>query len=203
MSHAMLPKIRATLAIIAAIVCSAFILSGCSDDETLFDGSDKPCGIEPGLYANIAGTAEPVVMCVPDNRIEGTVDTGVHAQYSPQSRRYLISAVYRSNAVTHELDLSFPAHAEIPAVLTATADETRAQTDSSFVWVFYRVTDQDGSTWSTASASGTMSLTFNSPEIVVATFSAIELRLGEDSLQPPSIIRVISEGYINLTIDSF
>lgn len=187
--------------ILAVIILFTSGLTGCSDDASLLDGSDKPCGIEPGLYANITGSAEPVVMCVPDDRVEGMIDTGVHTNYSFQSKRYLISAVYTENNTTHEIDMSFTAHFEVPTVLIVTANEAQANIDSNFVWVSYQITEQDASTWSTTSASGTITLTFNSPEIVVATFSGIELRLTDNPGQPATLVRAIPEGYINLSTD--
>ena len=131
-------------AITILIFTSGF--TGCTEDAALLDTSDKPCGIEPGIYANITGSAEPVVMCVPDDRIEGTIDTGVHANYSYQSERYLISAVYTENNTTHEIDMSFTAHLQVPAVLIVTANMAQAQIDSNYVWVFYQVTENGGST---------------------------------------------------------
>lgn len=196
-----LNKMKLFLAVMRAFITITAALAGCSDDATLLDGSDKPCGIEPGMYANITGTAEPVVMCVPDDRFEGAIDTGVHTTYSLQSKRYLISAVYGENNTIHEIDMSFAAHREIPAVLIVTANKAQAQIDSNFVWVFYRAAEEGGSTWSTTSASGTVTLTFNSPELVVATFNGIELHLTDDPDQPASIVRALSEGYINLSTD--
>jgi hypothetical protein len=189
--------------LLLALAGAGASLSGCSDDTSPLDGSDKPCGIEPGLYANIAGTAEAVVICVPDDRIEGTVDTGVHTTYSGQSERYLISAIYTAGSTTHEIDISFMSHLELPAVLIVTANAAQAQLDSNFVWVSYQVTEAGDSTFFTTSASGTLNLAFNSPEIVVATFNNIELHLTDSHSQPASLIRAISEGYINLTTDPF
>lgn len=184
------------------VLAAGLLAAGCSDTESLLDGSDKPCGIDPGLYANITGTADPVIMCVPDDRIEGTIDTGVHVDYSPQSGRYLISAVYTEENTTHEIDLSFTAQRDVPAVLIATANEAQAQLDSSFVWVFYQVTEQGGPTYTTTSASGSITVSFNDPGILVATFGNIELRLTDDPGNPSSIVRAITEGYLNLSTDS-
>ncbi|MBI4721152.1 MAG: hypothetical protein HY770_08045 [Chitinivibrionia bacterium] len=176
--------------------------SGCSDNPTPADGSDKPCGIGPGLYALISGSAEPVTMCVPDDSIVGTVDRGVYVLYSGQTRRYLISASFTKDAVAYDLEFSFVAHDEIPATLIATADQTLAQANSDFIWFYLQITEEGGADYWTTSATGTVTVTFNSPEIVVATFSGIELHLTDDISQPASLVRAIPEGYLNLTSDS-
>ncbi len=176
-------------------------LHGCSDTPSPVDGSDKPCGTGPGLYAQIAGTSEPVVMCVPDDAIDGAIDKGVHTLYSGSTGRYLISASFTQNNVTHDLEISFTAHDEIPAVLFVTANEAYAQVDSDYIWFYYQITEEGGPTYWTTSASGTVTITFNSPDIVVATFSGIELHMTDDLAEPASLIRTVPEGYINLTSD--
>jgi hypothetical protein len=172
---------------------------GCSKNSPL-ETYNAPCDTDSGLYAHITGSATPVDMCVPDNEIVGQTDIGVNAVYSPQSERYLITALFSKDGVTHEIDISFKIHSE-KVTLVVTADEAQAQMDSGSVAFFYQITDASNKTyWSTA-ASGTFDLSYSDDQIAVGTFKNIELYLTDDASKSPSVVRYITEGYINVSAD--
>lgn len=172
---------------------------GCSKNSPL-ETYNAPCETDSGLYAHITGSATPVDMCVPDNEIVGQTDIGVNAVYSPQSERYLITALFSKDGVTHEIDISFKIHSE-QVMLDVTADEGQAQTDAGSVGFFYQITDTSNKTYWSAAASGTFHLSYSDDQIAVGTFENIDLYLTDDASTPPSVVRRITEGYINISAD--
>jgi hypothetical protein len=182
--------------LVCAVCLSSFGLSGCGNDSKGVNPEDRLCRNEHGFAARITGLAQPLDMCVSD---QATI-----AEYVPVGTdevKYEITAVFISGDLTIEVLVSFFAQPTNPTSLTLTANPSQANSDPGAVWFYYHETKDGVYDYIPSTATGTFLLTFNGPTVATATFSGVEIQLEDASSGNPAGTRMISEGYLSVTVD--
>ena len=180
--------------LLLVVVSMVFVL-GCSDDSKGVDPSDRLCRGESGFAAAITGGPTPVEMCVSD---QATV-----ANYVPfqDTARYEIRAVFVSDSLTIEVELSFFVQPTPPTTLTLTTNQAQAESDPGAVWIFYRETKLGTYDYVAATVTGVFTVTFNDPSVAVGTFAGVEMALDDVVSGDPVGSRSINEGYVSVTAE--
>jgi hypothetical protein len=170
----------------------AALCAGCGDDGGTADPG-KLCRTGAGFGARIAGMPRPVDMCVANDRATALLDNGSPARFD------LVAVFTTADSITIEINISFFSHTDLPQSLIITNDPNLPGVDD--VWFFYRETLPGTYDYSSLSISGSFTLTFADPTVVVATFSSLQISL-EDAGGTPVGARMISEGFLALTPDN-
>lgn len=172
------------------------LLAGCGEDSSGINPEDRLCRGRSGFAASIAGTPEPVEMCVSDQQ---TI-----AHYIPDvaGDKYEISASFATDSLTTiDIEISFFVQPSFPRTLTLTADQGLADADPSAAWFFYHEVKRDTYEYVSSFVTGTFTVTFNDASVAVATFSGVEVELDDASSGDPAGVRSISEGYVSVNGD--
>jgi hypothetical protein len=175
------------------LVVSTVLVAGCSDDSGTVNAKDRLCGGQSGFAARITGMSPAVDMCVSD---QATIADFVA---DPGGDKYHITAIFTSDSLTVEVQFSFFVQPSFPTSLTLTTNQAQADSDPGSAWIFYRETKLDTYDYVASSASGSLTVTFNDPSVVVATFSGMGLELDDSSSGDPAGSRTVSEGYVSVT----
>jgi hypothetical protein len=175
------------------------LLSGCSDDETTVDPGERLCKGMSGFAARISGTPEPIEMCVPD---ENTIVIYTPPGGGNPAGKYEITSSYTSGDLTIEISTLLYAHSKTPQLLNVTGDRGQAEFDPDGFWFHYREIKDGDYDFSSTVVSGTATVTFNDPTVVVVTFTNLEISLTDTATSSTDAgSRRISEGYINALSD--
>lgn len=189
-------SVATALALLCGVCLAGIGLAGCGDDSDGVNPEDQLCRGEAGFGARIAGGAEPVEMCVPDQ--------ATFAYYIPiggGQARYEIAANFTTGGVTIEILVHFYVQPTYPMTLTLTANAAQADSDPGSVWFYYQETKEGGYDYVGVSVTGVFTVTFNDDSIAVAYFSGLEIVLEDNSTGDPAGVRTISEGFVNVSED--
>jgi hypothetical protein len=189
-------------AVIALIVLSHVHLAGCSKDLVQIDPGDRLCGGRGGFGALIAGAADTVEMCLPDDNTVGSTDVGVQTTYDRVSRSYLVHTTYVSDSLTHQFHIGFRVQSSPPTALSLTEDSIQAFADVHGVWFFYREIKAGAYEFVSDAVSGTFNLTFSDSCIATARFGDLTIDLENAATNAPAGMRKISDGFLSVTRDN-
>ncbi len=180
-------------ALLDLVVVSTVLVGGCSDDSGGVNPKDRLCGGQSGFAARITGMSSAVDMCVSD---QATVADFIS---DAGGDKYHITALFTSDSLSIEVQFTFFVQPSFPTSLTLTTNQAQADSDPGAAWVFYRETKLNTYDYVAASASGSLTVTFNDASVVVATFSGMGLELDDSVSGDPAGARTVSEGYVSAT----
>jgi hypothetical protein len=184
--------------LIQLVVISIVVLSGCGDDENSVDPGERLCRGMSGFAARISGTPEPVEMCVSDGN---TIVIYTPLGGGNPAGKYEITSSYTGD-LTIEISTLLYVHSKTPQLLNVTSDRGQAEFDPDGFWFFYREIKDGDYDFSSAVVSGTATVTFNDPSVVVVTFANLEISLTDTATSSTDAgTRRLSEGYINALSD--
>jgi hypothetical protein len=167
------------------------LAAGCSSDDNPTD-ADKLCRGESGVGARISGTPSPVDICVPDDQTSTS-----YGQSEPG--RYDLFSSFTTDGVTFEIEMSFLARSNLPAVLSATEDQGVALANPDLVWFFYTESKPNEYEYTSKTVIGSVTLTFSDETVAAGTFDGLAIELQQGGNDAGS--RVISEGFFSVVPD--
>jgi hypothetical protein len=180
------------LLLAAALVLA---LGACGDDDNPVNPADRVCGAESGFGARMQGTANPVDVCVSNDKAS-VVFTA--------ENRYLITAIMSKGDVIYQFDFEVPHRDDTPVVLTLYSDRGVAAVDPSGVWLRYQeAPDGETAVESFEITGGTFTLSFSATDVMTATFSDVTMRIQTQEGTPQDRgTRGIEKGFMSLSVDT-
>jgi hypothetical protein len=169
------------------------LVGGCSDEGAITD-PDKLCARGAGVAARIAGTPQPVDVCVPNDQTSTTYA-------APPANRYDLAATTTEGGVQFSIDISFQVHRNQPQELNITSEAPRAFSDPDGAWFFYREVQPGVYDYSASSVTGVFTLTISDESVAVGTFTDVQIELEDTADGTPVGSRLISEGFFSVTPD--
>jgi len=181
----------------AVLASAALVLLGpaCGKDNPS-DPAAALCGGNSGFGARVIGRADPVDVCVSDDKATTllTVDDN-----------YSVHAVMTAGGVTFDFELLFHHRDDAPVVMTLHDDLGAALADEFGVYIHYQETPTQGEALESYQVTGgtfTLGFTTGDRSVVTATMSNVTLRMRTTGSNPEDRgTRSIEKGFLSLSID--
>ena len=183
--------------LIPVTIALAVLLPSCGE-ESANAPENNLCPGATGMGVRITGRAVPVDMCVPDDRVQGNVETGVQAIYTVENR-YHITAHFTQGDTEFELRLIFGHQQGLPTRVTSNFADAEQNSDAA--WLYYKEIPGAGDTIESVSVSGTINVSFCDDQITVGSLAGVNIGMEKVSDQTAAGQRAIPTGFFSLSVD--
>lgn len=176
---------------------------GCSEKDSPTEATDNLCPGQDGVGVRVTGRAKRVDICVLDDVVVGSVDSGVWTVFTTQGRYDVSARMVASDGTTFEIQMLFPHKTDLPKKLNLTGNQAQAIDDPDGAWIYYREIPDGGDAVESVSVSGgTFTLSFSDQSVTTGTFADIGLALENTGTGEPAGSRTITEGFFSISTDS-
>lgn len=190
-----IPPYRSAFPAAAAVMLLTMFAPACGDKDRSVNPATRLCGGESGFAARVEGRSNPVDVCTSNDDTFMAFSVGGN---------YVIQATMSMGGTLFQFDLEVPHHSDFPVVLTFNANQAAAAADDYAVWMYYQEIPESGEDLESYEiTSGTFTLTFSDTEVLAATFDNVAMKIRTQDATPEDRgTRLISEGFISLSVDS-
>ena len=175
------------------ILSLTFLLTpGCGRQEEAVDPARNLCRGDAGVGMRVFGRAEPVDICVTNDRVS--------VAFTDQSH-YDVAATVDVGGTVFKIQMVFAHHEELPATLHLTGNPAELGTDPFAAWLYYQEIPESGDpVESAAITSGNIKLGFSDGTVTAGTISGVVLEIQNQISEEPAGTRAISEGFFSLSV---
>jgi hypothetical protein len=181
----------------AALASAALLLlfPACGKDNPSDPGAAL-CGGDSGFGARVIGRADPVDVCVADDKV--TTFLTIEDNYS-------VHAAMTAGGVTFDFELLFHHRDDFPVAMTLHDDIGAALADEFGVYILYQETPAQGEALESYQVTGgTFNLGFTQSDrsVVTAEMNNVTLRMRTTGSNPEDRgTRSIEKGFLTLNVD--